>query len=84
MCSVRTECLDWTVIWNRRHLERVLATYVEHYNRARPHRGIDLEVFAVTDEIRLRTGRIERIDVFGGPIHEYHCGRDRGAPRLTS
>ena len=72
MCSVRTECLDWTVIWNRRHLERVLATYVEHYNRARPHRGIDLEVFAVTDEIRLRTGPIERVDVLGGLIHEYH------------
>jgi putative transposase len=38
--SVRRECLDWTKIWNRRHLERVLTAYVGHYNRARPHRGI--------------------------------------------
>ena len=30
--TVRTECLDWLLIRNRRHLERVLAVYVEHYN----------------------------------------------------
>jgi hypothetical protein len=71
--SVRNECLDWILIWNRRHLEQVLATYVDHCNRARPHRGIGLEVPAVTDESPLRTGSIERIDVLGGLIHEYHC-----------
>ena len=38
--TARAECLDWTLIWNRRHLERVLAAYLEHYNTARPHRGI--------------------------------------------
>ena len=37
--SVRDECLDWILIWNRRHLERVLSAYVDHYNLARPHRG---------------------------------------------
>jgi putative transposase len=42
--TVRTECLDWLLIWNRRHLENVLAAYVEHYNTARPHRGINERV----------------------------------------
>jgi hypothetical protein len=69
--SVRAECMDWILIWNRRHLERVLTAYVAHYNRARPHRGIDLEVPAVTDEVPLHAGSIERIDVLGGLIHEY-------------
>jgi transposase InsO family protein len=69
--SVRNECLDWTLIWNRRHLERVLSAYVDHYNLARPHRGLGLEVPAVTDDVPLRTGSIERIDVLGGLIHEY-------------
>ena len=32
------------LIWNRRHLENVLAAYVKHYNTARPHRGINLGV----------------------------------------
>jgi hypothetical protein len=35
--------LDWMLVWNQRHLETVLATYVAHYNSARPHRRINLD-----------------------------------------
>jgi transposase InsO family protein len=34
--TVRAECLDWLLIAKRRHLERVLRVYVNHYNRHRP------------------------------------------------
>ena len=34
--TVRSECLDWLLIRNRRHLEQVLTVYVEHYHTARP------------------------------------------------
>jgi putative transposase len=30
--TVRAECLDWLLILNRRHLERVLRIYIDHYN----------------------------------------------------
>jgi putative transposase len=40
--TVRSECLDWLLILNRRHLERVLHVYVDHYNTQRPHRGVGL------------------------------------------
>jgi putative transposase len=40
--SVRRECLDWLIILGRGHLERVLGDYVDHYKRARPHRGLQL------------------------------------------
>jgi putative transposase len=40
--TLRAECLDWTLILGRRHLERILRTYIGHYNEARPHRGLDL------------------------------------------
>ncbi len=40
--SVRRECLDRLLIMNRQHLEAVLAEYVEHYNRHRPHRSLEL------------------------------------------
>ncbi len=33
--TLRAECLDWTLILGRRHLERVLRTYIGHYNQAR-------------------------------------------------
>ncbi len=41
--TVRGECLDWLLILNRRHLERVLRVYVEHCNTQRPHRALDLQ-----------------------------------------
>jgi Integrase core domain len=40
--TVRAECLDWLLILNRRHLERILRVYVHHYNRERPHRALEL------------------------------------------
>jgi putative transposase len=38
--SLRRELLDRTLIVNRRHLERILAVYVDHYNAHRPHRSL--------------------------------------------
>jgi transposase InsO family protein len=73
--TVRTECLDWILILNRGHLQRVLTTYVDHYNTARPHRGINLDVPAPpVDLTRVRADRtrgIQRVDVLGGLIHQY-------------
>ena len=40
--STWRECLDWLLILNRRHLERVLTVWFEHYNEARSHRGLEL------------------------------------------
>jgi transposase InsO family protein len=73
--TVRTECLDWVLVWNRRHLERVLSQYLDHYNAARPHRGVDLQTPIATTEPTPATihqiPRIKRADVLGGLIHEY-------------
>ena len=38
--TIRSECLDHLLIVNARHLERVLRSYVRHYNHHRPHQGI--------------------------------------------
>jgi putative transposase len=79
--TVRAECLDWTLIWGRRHLESVLRRYVEHYNTGRPHRGINLEApmpAPVTTMTALpTTDGVERLDVLGGLIHEY-VGPEQG------
>jgi putative transposase len=40
--TVRRDCLDWLLISSRRQLERVLRTYVDHYNTHRPHRALGL------------------------------------------
>jgi transposase InsO family protein len=73
--TVRDECLDWTIIWSGEHLHRVLTEYLRHYNTARPHRGIDLDVpvpaSGATVTALPAAARVERVDVLGGLIHEY-------------
>jgi transposase InsO family protein len=74
--TVRTECLDWTLVFGERHLERTLRTYVEHYNTVRPHRGLDLKAPQSREPPDHPTGqpiRLRRRDVLGGLIHEYEA-----------
>jgi putative transposase len=71
--TVRSECLDWVLVWNDRHLHRVLTAYLAQDNGARPHRGLGLDVpvpVAVAGVVGA-DGAIERDDVLGGLIHEY-------------
>jgi len=75
--TVRQECLDWVLVWGRRHLERVLDEYVRHYNDERPHRGLALrpprgiEVRAGPDVVTV-TACVRRRDRLGGLVHEYY------------
>ena len=71
--TLRTECLDWLLILGPRHLDRVLRVYVQHYNRRRPHRGLELGVPEGLAPVEEADGvpDIERRDLLGGLIHEY-------------
>jgi putative transposase len=74
--TVRSECLDWLLILDQRHLERTVAAFIDHYNDHRPHRALALSPpqaagqprppASATDAIRVR-----RRDCLGGVIHEY-------------
>jgi putative transposase len=72
--TVRAECLDWTLILGRRHLDRVLQAYAKHYNGHRPHRALELAApLDGTEQPRLvRPRMVRRRDALGGLIHEYH------------
>ncbi|HEX4220123.1 MAG TPA: integrase core domain-containing protein [Acidimicrobiales bacterium] len=73
--TVRSECLDRLFILNERHLESVLRTYVDPYNRERPHRGRDLippngklNVMSVSPQ----SDQVHRRDRLGGLVREYY------------
>ena len=72
--TVRRECLDHLLVVNRRHLQRVLAIFVGHYNQRRPHRGLGLRspddppADAAT---AVPLENLRRHDVLGGLVHEY-------------
>jgi putative transposase len=72
--TVRTECLDWLLILNQRHLERVLRVYVHHYNAERPHRGLTLSPPEGPREPMASAvqANVCRRDFLGGLLHEYY------------
>ena len=70
--TVRTECLDWLLILGRRHLERVLRIYVQHYNRERPHRALALRPPQAPEPKPPPSGQVQRRDRLGGVVHEYY------------
>ena len=69
--TVRAECLDWLLILGRGHLDQTMRTYADHYNRARPHRGLGLVPPLQPDVQPPAVGAIRRRDQFGGLTHEY-------------
>jgi putative transposase len=75
--SVRRECLDRILIFNRRQLEKILRVYVRHYNEQRPHRALALQApdppTMHPTRGELITGAIRRRDLLGGLIHEYEA-----------
>ena len=38
--TIRRECLDWMIPLSERHLRLILNSWVEHYNRGRPHSSL--------------------------------------------
>ncbi len=74
--TVRAECLDWLLIMNRRHLERVLRVFAQHYNTHRPHRSLNLAPPEPSEQrvhaVRPPTAAVARRVRLGGLIHEYN------------
>jgi transposase InsO family protein len=72
--TLREECLDSLMIVGQRQLERILCDYVEHYNRERPHRALDLRPPQPPLVLPLRPhpdAAVQRRERLGGLIHEY-------------
>ena len=73
--TVRAECLDWLLIVGRGHLEQVLRTYLQHYNRHRPHRALGLQPPEPPARLTILgeddQGVVHRRDLLGGLLHEY-------------
>jgi hypothetical protein len=76
----RRECLDRLLIVNQRHLVAVLAEYVAHYNSHRPHQSLDqssplprpASALPRSVEEHAPPTQVERKEVLGGLIQEYH------------
>lgn len=62
--SVRRECLDHILVLGERHLYRVIQEYVEYFNRARPHQGIEQNRFQRGPRQLSKSREAERLSRF--------------------
>jgi transposase InsO family protein len=69
--SIRRECLDHIVIFNERHLRRVLSSYVDYYQRTRTHLSLDKDCPDRRSIMPLRIGKVIAIPQVGGLHHRY-------------
>jgi putative transposase len=80
--TIRRECLDWMIPLSEAHLRSILKSWVEHYNRGRPHSALGPGVPDPPNESvvvpkpasrhRLAAGTLVLVkSVLGGLHHEY-------------
>ena len=69
--SIRRECLDHIVIFNERHLRRVLSSYADYYHRSRTHLSLDKDCPDPRPVMPPRSGRIVAIPQVNGLHHRY-------------
>jgi putative transposase len=83
--TVRRECLDFMIPMSEKHMGKILAEWVIHYNQGRPHSSLGpgipepLEMF-LPPQLRGRHYSVEHCKVAAQPIlgglhHEYHWER---------
>ncbi len=71
--SVRRECLDHLLILGEAHLRRALREYVQYFNDARPHQGIQQRIPTSSEPAHLIQGHgaVRAIPILGGLHHDY-------------
>jgi transposase InsO family protein len=74
--TVRRECLDRMLIYNRRHLLATLGGYVAHYNEHRPHQARHQQPPNATNipprpVVDLTAARVRRRRILNGLINEH-------------
>jgi len=71
--TLRRECLDRLLIWNERHLRRVLTDFIRWYNHGRVHQGLNgiPDPDPALAEPKPLRGRLVAIPVLNGLHHDY-------------
>jgi putative transposase len=83
--SVRRECLDFFLIFNERHLRKIMKQYQDYFNHARPHQGINQRIPCHSEQSQQNTGTIIAHPILGGLHHDYRrqTAGDPSLPRAA-
>ncbi|MBU1701646.1 MAG: integrase core domain-containing protein [Candidatus Eisenbacteria bacterium] len=69
--SIRRECLDHVIIFNERHLRRVLRLYFDYYHRCRTHLGLEKDCPVARPVEPPERGLVASEPMVGGLHHRY-------------
>jgi len=69
--SIRRECLNHVIIFNERHLRKVLKSYAKYYHEARTHLSLDKQSPVPRSIETPDQGKVVAISHVGGLHHEY-------------
>lgn len=69
--SIRRECLDHLIVFDERHLRRVLREYIDYYNRSRTHLGLEKDCPIPREVEPSDIGAVRSEPVLGGLHHRY-------------
>jgi len=69
--TAREEILDHILIISESHLRQVLRAFIDYYKSRRPHQSLDQQSPIPRAE-PVTTGKVERRQILGGIINDYH------------
>jgi transposase InsO family protein len=69
--SIRRECLDHVIVFDERHLRRVLSAYFEYHHRSRTHLSLDKDCPEPRPIQPPTTGTVVAFPQVGGLHHRY-------------
>ncbi len=69
--SIRRECLDHIIVFDERHLLRILGEYFDYYHEARTHLSLDKDAPETRSVELPETGPIRAVPQVGGLHHRY-------------
>jgi putative transposase len=69
--SVGRECLDHVIVFDERHLRRVLSSYFQYYHKTRTHLALDKDCPESRPIQPLSAGKIIAFPQVGGLHHRY-------------
>ena len=69
--SIRRECLNHVVVFNEKHLRRVLRSYLRYYHASRTHLALGKDAPEPRDVQPPELGRIVEFPEVGGLHHRY-------------
>jgi putative transposase len=70
--SIRRECLDHVIIFNDKHLRRVLKQYFRYYHECRTHLGLEKDCPKTRSVELPDSGMIQLEQMVGGLHHRYY------------